>query len=92
MVITYFILSKQAYDQMAGGGASFLDILGVLLLLLLIEGLYINLTNVDDTSKPAPSAVISVWESERTGLHANTASTFHRDGSDLRHPATVDKI
>lgn len=43
MVIAYFISSKQAYDQMAKGDASFLDILeGVLLLLLLIEGLYIN--------------------------------------------------
>lgn len=58
----------------------------------LIGGLYINLTNPENASKTTPSAAIALCGGLNRLAHAHTAGTFHRDESDLSHPATVDKI
>lgn len=86
---THIILYNQSHNQIARGNASSLDILGVLLIPR-IGGFSINLLNPGNASKTTLPAVIAL--SEWTSPHTNAAGTFHRDESDLKHPATVDKI
>lgn len=55
-----------------------------------LGGLSINLTNPGNANKITSPGAIAL--SEWTSPHASAAGTFHEDESDLRHPATVDKI